>query len=242
MSRNVGITFPPFPKPKRRLEGYKPGSEFEVDTHHGPICPRKAKGLTLRGRDRGSVCCLNGSDHETVFVCCWSVKQPGIETHRWQLVAVLQSSELPQRLAGTNNTWNCSVRHWPRFQRHFRCNMRQECAHGEDETECPYSYCSHGGVRIDRHCYFYVVNDVGLTCREAQRECGLMGANLASLTSLGSWNGVMTWLHLHSLWKDGDTYTNIGLTSAQPALPYMWVDDGLVQPADRVNTDILFCF
>ena len=50
--------------------------------------------------------------------------------------------------------WNCSVPHWPRFKRHFRCNMRLECANEEDEAECPYSFCDHGLVRTYRHCYF----------------------------------------------------------------------------------------
>ena len=134
------------------------------------------------------------------------------------LQCLLQPSEIPEQLAGI---WNCSVSQWPRFKRHFRCNMRQECANGEDETECPYSHCDHGGVRIDRHCYFYVVNNVGITWLEAQRECRLKGAQLASLSSLDRWNGVMTWLRWRSQWRDGGMVMYVGLTSAPPGLPFM---------------------
>ena len=131
---------------------------------------------------------------------------------------VLQSSE---HFAGSRNYWNCSVSAWPSFRRHFRCNMRKECVNEEDEIQCPYSYCSHGGVRIDRRCFFYVLKNEPVSWFGAQRECRLMGASLASLTSLHTWNGVMTWLHLDSRWRDGLKFMHVGLTSAPQGLPYM---------------------
>ena len=102
--------------------------------------------------------------------------------------------------------------------------MRQECAKEEDETECPYSSCEHGGVRIHHDCYFIVVNNVGMTWLQAQRECRLKGAQLASLSSLAKWNGVMTWLHWHSQWRDGGKVMFVGFKSAPQGLPFMYVD------------------
>ena len=131
---------------------------------------------------------------------------------------MFQLSEIPERLA---STWNCSVPHWPRFQRHFRCNMRQECADENDESECPYSFCDHRGIRVDRHCYFYVENDVRISWFEARHECHLKGAKLASLSSLGKWNSVMTWLHWHPPRSEKSRYLAIGMTSTPPGLPFM---------------------
>ena len=150
----------------------------------------------------------------------------------WALILsrVLQPSEVPGRLAGTNSPWNCSVQHWPHFQRHFRCNMRQECVNKEDEIQCPYSSCDHGGVRIKRYCYFYVVSNVSLSWLQAQLECRLMGARLASLSSLHKWNGVMTWLSWRQGWRDRDALMYVGLTSVPQGMPYMWVDGCLGQP------------
>ena len=129
---------------------------------------------------------------------------------RYCAVAVFQSSQA--RVANTSNSWNCSVPHWPRFRRHFRCNMRQECANEEDEIQCPYSYCRHGGVRLDGLCFFYVVKDEGISWLEAQRECRLMGANLASLSSFRKWErgydlvalelAMATWRSVHVCWFD----------------------------------------
>ena len=151
---------------------------------------------------------------------------------RCSCTCLLQPFETPERLAGILNygqriTWNCSVPHWPRFQRHFRCNMRQECANEEDETECPYSSCEHGGVRIHHACYFYVVNNVGMTLIEGKRECRFKRAQLASLSSLAKWNGVMTWLHWRNQWRDpfGEKFMFVGLKSAPQGLPFMYVDD-----------------
>ena len=143
---------------------------------------------------------------------------------------VLQPFETPQHLAGT---WNCSVPHWPRFQRHFRCNMRQECANEEDETECPHSSCEHGGVRIEHDCYFYVVHNIGITWFEAQRKCRLKGAQLASLSSPAKWNGIMTWLRWRTQWRRRINGMFVGLKSAPQGLPFMYVDGCLVHPVGR---------
>ena len=133
----------------------------------------------------------------------------------------LQTSEIPLRLAG-KATWNCSVPHWPRFQRHFRCNLRQECINREDEVQCPYSPCSHGGVSIAGHCYFVVTLDrnEGVKWSEAVVECRKVGAYLATLTSYEEWSVVMFWLD-----RAGHTNVHIGLRFSSPSLPSMWVGE-----------------
>ena len=132
----------------------------------------------------------------------------------------LQSSEIPQRLS---KTWNCSVPHWPHFERHFRCNMRQECASSKDEVECPYSLCAHGGVSFFGHCYFIIRLKSWRTWDAARKECRKFGASLASLTSPREWSDVMRWLHLGVPWLIGYTEKtlSIGLQSAPPSLPNM---------------------
>ena len=160
----------------------------------------------------------------------YSELRPTESLNRFTCTCVLQPFKTPQHLEGT---WNCSVPHWPRFQRHFRCNMRRECANEEDETECPYSSCEHGGVRIDHACYFYVENNWSITWLEAQHECRLKGAQLASMSSLSKWHRVMAWLHWRSQWRDGGMAMFVGLKSASQGLPFMYVDDCLVQPVGR---------
>ena len=140
-------------------------------------------------------------------------------------VLLLQSSEIPERVAG-NNTWNCSVPFWPHFQRHFRCNLRQECVNGEDEVLCPYSTCRHGGVSFAGHCYFMVSSDSEVPWIEAQQGCRKVGAYLASLTSPGEWSDVMSWLHLSHPPPDHTTSNCIllGLATTLPNQPHMFVD------------------
>ena len=145
---------------------------------------------------------------------------------------LLKVSEIPVELAG-KNTWNCSVPHWPRFQRHFRCNLRQECVQGEDEIQCPYSR-SQEGVSFGHRSYFFVTRGDDVSWAEGQSECRKAGAHLASLTSPRIWSDVMSWLHLGLPWL---TFYRvyIGLKSVPPSLPYMWVKDNYVQLIYRAN-------
>ena len=129
-----------------------------------------------------------------------------------------QPSEIPEQFS-SSNTWNCSVPHWPRFQRHFRCNMRQECVSGEDEVQCPYSPCSHGGVRLGRHCYFLAETYTAISWNEAQQKCRKQAAYLASLTSPREWSDVMSWLRLRIPSIKYHVY--IGLASVPPNFPFM---------------------
>ena len=144
-----------------------------------------------------------------------SVKRPPV---------TCQSSEVPERLSG-RNTWNCSVPHWPRFKRHFRCNLRQECIGREDEERCPYSSCRRGGVSFGHRCYFFIESEVRIHWREAQQQCRKQGANLASLALPREWSDVVTWIHLHmpEERRQRDMTLYVGLTSAPLSLPYMWV-------------------
>ena len=134
---------------------------------------------------------------------------------------VLQSSEIPKRLPSTI-TWNCSVPHWPRFQRHFHCNLRQECASGEDEVQCPYYPCSHGGVSFQGHCYFFTNCGKKRSWLEAHKDCREAGGYMASLTTAREWGDVNTWLSLDATWR----HIFVGLTSVSPRLPHMCVDNG----------------
>ena len=122
---------------------------------------------------------------------------------------VLQAPEIPERLAGTT-TWNCSVPQWPRFRRHFLCNLRQDCVSRDDEAQCPYSPCEHGGVSFHGQCYFIRVTNISISWGEAQNECRKVGAYLASLTTRREWTDVMYWLHLGVPWllwnKDKPVY------------------------------------
>ena len=135
---------------------------------------------------------------------------------------LLQPSEIPERLA-INNTWNCSKPHWLRLQRHFRCNLRQECASGEDEAWCPYSPCEHGGVSFYGHCYFLVEKDVKVSWLQAQEECRDAGAYLASLATYREWTDVMKWLHLAISWLLACLKRPIflGVTLAPDGLPHL---------------------
>ena len=131
--------------------------------------------------------------------------------------ASVQASEIPERLA--NNTWNCSVPHWPRFQNHFRCNLRQECVSREDEVQCPYSPCNHGGVIFAGHCYFYLTSNASISWNEAQPECRKVGAYMASLTTPREWSDVSSWLRLETRWQETEMY--LGLASTSPSVPFM---------------------
>ena len=135
---------------------------------------------------------------------------------------LLQSSNVPESLPG-NNTWNCSVPHWSSFQRHFLCNLRQECANGEDEAQCPYAPCDRGGISFAGQCYFLVTDDTDITWKKAQTLCRNAGAYIVSLASPREWSDVMTWLHLAVPWLERRMYiiTYLGLASPPSTLPSM---------------------
>ena len=139
----------------------------------------------------------------TLQYCCFSID------------IILQSSELHER--GTNSeTWNCSVQHWTRYQRHFRCNLRQECVSGEDELHCPYAPCQNGGVSFAGHCYFFLATDDRVTRSSAERECRMAGANVVSLASPREWSDVISWLHMGIPWLDTPAYMILYLGLMQP--------------------------
>ena len=145
---------------------------------------------------------------------------------RWWATSpgVLQASQIPERLEDTT-TWNCSVPHWPLFRRHFRCNRRQDCASGEDEVQCPYSPCEHGGVSFQGQCYFIMENYNNANWGLAQEECRKVEAYLASLTTHRKWTDVMNWLHLGAPWKLWELLNQVylGAMDAPASMPHMWV-------------------
>ena len=120
-----------------------------------------------------------------------------------------------------------SVPHWTRFQRHFRCNLRQECVSGENELHCPYAPCQNGGVSFAGHCYFFLATDDDRVTRSsAERECRMAGANVVSLASPGEWSDVISWLHMGIPWLDTPAYMILYLGLMQPTStsPFMWVE------------------
>nr|KAG5696488.1 hypothetical protein BaRGS_016527 [Batillaria attramentaria] len=46
-------------------------------------------------------------------------------------------SFLPEQLP--DGTWNCSVPYFGEFRQHFPCDVKPQCAAGEDEVDCPYT-------------------------------------------------------------------------------------------------------
>ena len=141
---------------------------------------------------------------------------------------VLQSSEVPDSLSD-DNTWNCSVPHWPRFQRHFRCNLREECVNGR-RGPVPLLPLHQWGGQFRGQCFFYLQHRRKVSWSGAQVVCREVGAYLASLTSPREWSDVMSWLHLGT-WepfrrivfnpKFNRALLVVGLASAAPSLPYM---------------------
>ena len=101
---------------------------------------------------------------------------------------------LPQRLE--DGTWNCSVPHWADFQQHLQCNLRVECASGEDEAQCPYTTddCGPGRISIDGVCYVYVVPEEAVSWVEADNNCRLGNSRLASLETEEEWIRVTRFL------------------------------------------------
>ena len=155
---------------------------------------------------------------------CSAFRQPDEQQTANQVMTspVLQASEIPERLAGTT-TWNCSVPQWPRFRRHFRCDLHQDCASGEDEVQCSYSPCEHGGVSFHSHCYFIMLTNKSISWGEAYNECRKVGAYLASLTTRREWTDVMYWLHLAVPWLlwTRDKLIYVGILDAPASLPHM---------------------
>ena len=73
----------------------------------------------------------------------------------------VQASSKPEQTS--NGQWNCSVPHWPDFQRHFRCNLETECASGEDEENCPYGHCGPGRLSAGKVCPLIICPSVRLS-------------------------------------------------------------------------------
>ena len=114
--------------------------------------------------------------------------------------------------------------HWPDFQPHLACDQRRDCLGGEDERDCPYRRCRHGGLAITDRCYFPVTPDTALSWIDAQLGCRRYGAHLASLTSPGEWYDVMRWLRTDT--DRGGGWHNalyVGLASVTSEMPHMYV-------------------
>ena len=100
-------------------------------------------------------------------------------------------SETPQRSNG--GMFNCSVPHYDSFKLHVHCNLEQECQHGEDEKDCPYSHpgCD-GSPGFGDKCFSLFVQHEPLSWKEANGACREKGGGLASLKHPEAWRSMKT--------------------------------------------------
>ena len=82
---------------------------------------------------------------------------------------ILQSHKLPQRVL--NGEWNCSVDYWGDFRGHLLCNLQTQCAGGEDEQDCGYTTCTHGGFWLHGVCYVITQPENDITFIQAYDIC-----------------------------------------------------------------------
>ncbi|KAK7484058.1 hypothetical protein BaRGS_00024670, partial [Batillaria attramentaria] len=119
---------------------------------------------------------------------------------------------VPQRLS--EGTWNCSVPYFSNFQQHFRCDLDQDCAGAEDETDCPYTSeaCGPGFISLGDGCYKLMMQEIVVSWTDASTKCQLAGGYLVSLNTREEWHNVTRLL--------GRLNVFVGLTAVDPLLPH----------------------
>ena len=70
-------------------------------------------------------------------------------------------------------TLNCSGINTSSLPEHIRCNFRQDCLDGEDETDCPYNStsCPHGGYLLNHKCVYIHAPDYPISWEQAAALC-----------------------------------------------------------------------
>ena len=140
-------------------------------------------------------------------------------------------SARPLRLP--DGTWNCSVANWPDFRHHFPCNLRAECARGEDEEQCPYNRprCGRGRLSVGGRCYYIrsfqrleklvslsILREgyVRVSWKAAEERCRQEGGHLASLSSYREMADVR-----QLLFSSDDEPFFIGMIPVERSVPYL---------------------
>ena len=123
---------------------------------------------------------------------------------------VSQRSSTPEKLS--DGRWNCTVPHWKDFKPHLACNLKTECAFGEDEQGCRHQTCGKGGFMVQGQCYMLVHPNEPLTYYEAKEGCASLGGFLASLNNRFEKDAV-----LQTLWTRHRYFgCHVGLAFAAP--------------------------
>ena len=124
--------------------------------------------------------------------------------------------QTPEMLA--NGMWNCSVAVWNSIKDHFPCDLKAQCAGGEDEKGCPYSspLCAPGEFFFGHSCYSYVKNKLDINWTFASVQCQTRGGHLASLNDMAEWRNVMKMLRQYVVDRAFS-----GLRTATSSLPQM---------------------
>lgn len=127
------------------------------------------------------------------------------------------ATNLPEQ--APDGKWNCSVPHWTDFSRHFLCDLKVQCARGEDELTCPYTMerCGLGFITVYDSCFEYVKTDRSVSWDEAADLCQQRGSSLPALKTWELWRSFVQFLNSGFMWS----YAVIGLQTAPQGLPHM---------------------
>ena len=108
-------------------------------------------------------------------------------------------AEKPEKLPG--GKWNCSVPNWSELLQHFPCNLKADCAAGEDEADCPYTspLCPLGQFHYGHSCYLYVKPDELMSWNDVSADCQLRGGHLVTFNDWAEWDYVTSVLHSHNV-------------------------------------------
>ena len=107
--------------------------------------------------------------------------------------------------------------HWPDFQPHLACNLKTECASGEDEQGCRHQTCGQGGFVVEGRCYVLGHPEEPLTFYEAREKCINFGGYLASFNTRSEMDAV-----IDTMWSRSRNFDfHVGLTFTAPNLDLM---------------------
>ena len=117
----------------------------------------------------------------------------------------------------SKSEWNCTVDYWEDFLPHLACNLRRECAAGEDEHHCHYQPCQTGGFTAHGGCYLLVRTEAPIPFDAARQECQQRDGYLVSFNTVVEMEAVT-----EAVWARSRKFDFIvGLTSAPASLQSM---------------------